>query len=72
MQNSADFYTLKQCCHIDHDLLDIMTLLCHPDVPLATIVLLPGPSVSMFREMPSRLDKEDSECFLLLHLQPLS
>lgn len=70
MQNSAHFYALKQCCHAYHDLLATVTLLCRPDVP--TLVLLPGPSVSMFREMPSRHDKEDSERFLLLHLQPLS
>lgn len=71
MQNSAHFHALK-CRHVYHDLLGTMTLLCRPDVPLATLVLLPGPSVSMFREMPSRLDEEDSERFLLLHLQPLS
>lgn len=72
MQNSAHFYALKQCCHAYHDLLATVALLCRPDVPLGTLVLLPGPSFSMFREMPSRLDKEDSERFLLLHLQPLS
>lgn len=48
------------------------TFSCHPDVFGFSCFAPSATSISMFRELPSRLNKEDSERILLLHLHSMS